>query len=85
MAEINKHKKGYEHQGMSKFERAIIYTVEELKLIANYRYRAKEDTHKAFEKLVYGEESEENYSELSRLIDRDIDDYHKRLNDLQNK
>ena len=77
--EICKHERGYEHQDMSDFERASIYVAEELKLIAKYRFRAKEDTRKAFEKYVYGEESEENYLELARLINRDIDDYHKNL------
>jgi hypothetical protein len=80
--EICKHERGYEHQDMTLFERASIYVAEELKLISKYRFRAKEDTRKAFEKFVYEEESEENYSELSRLIKRDIEDYQGKLSDL---
>lgn len=41
LSEICKHKRGYEHQDMTPFERASIYVVEELKLIANYRFLAK--------------------------------------------
>jgi TIR domain len=80
--EICKHKRGYEHQDMTLFERASIYVAEDLKQITKYRFRAKEDTRKAFDKFVYGEESEENYSELSRLINRDIEDYQGKLNGL---
>ena len=57
--EICKHKRGYEHQDMTPFEKASIYVAEELKQIAKYRFRAKEDTRKAFDKYVYEEESEE--------------------------
>jgi hypothetical protein len=67
---------------MTPFERASIYVVEELKLIANYRFLAKKDTIKSFEKYVYEEESEENYLELSRLINRDIEDYQESLNNI---
>jgi hypothetical protein len=83
LAEIRKHKRGYEHQDMSRFERASIYTAEELKLIANYRYKAKEDTCKSFEKFVYEDESEENFLELSTLISRDVDSFQERLNYLR--
>lgn len=81
-SEICKHKRGYEHQDMTPFERASIYVVEELKLIANYRFLAKKDTIKSFEKYVYEEESEENYLELSRLINKDIEDYQESLNNI---
>lgn len=78
--EICKHKRGYEHQDMTLFERASIYVAEELKQIAKYRFRANGDTRKAFEKYVYEEESEENYLELAKLINRDIEDFQEKLN-----
>lgn len=77
--EIRKYKPSYASQDTTEVEYANSYVLKKLKQIEIYRYRAEEDTRKAFEKYVYEDESEENYLELSRLINRDIVDYQKRL------
>lgn len=78
--QINSRKTGNEVQETSDFERACIYVDKGLEKIANYRSLAKGDTLKAFNKYFYEEKSKENYSELSRLINRDIEDYENILN-----
>jgi hypothetical protein len=60
-------KTGKETQYETELEYVSIYVAWELKQIAKYRSRAKEETLKPFNRFLYGDESEENYSELSDL------------------
>src|SRR5665647_713998 len=78
--EIIKYKSPYATMDTTYEEYAAMYTVGKLKEIGQYSYKAKEDTRKSFEKYVYEEDNEENYCELSRLINRDIDNSQDRLN-----
>ncbi len=71
--EIRKYKPSCATMDTTFFEYASSYVYQKLKQIERYRFRAEEDTRKAFEKYIYEEDNEENYYKLSKLIDRDIE------------
>lgn len=80
---IRKFKRGDEHLSTTREEKAIIFTVEKLKEINQYRFLAKEKTCRSFIKYVYEEESNENRLELSECIQKDVKDYLVKLNELK--
>lgn len=72
---IQKYKTNWDSMDTTILEYADRYVTKELEKVAKYRFYAADDTHELFEKYLYGEESEKDYTELSRLINRDIENY----------
>jgi hypothetical protein len=81
---INDYKhRGYENQSMSTEERAVVFSVEKLKEIEQYRYLAKKETCRLFTKYLYEEENNEIRTNLSKSIERDEKQYVKKLYELK--
>lgn len=80
---IRKFKRGDELLSTTREERAIIFTVEKLKKVDQYRFLAKEKTCLSFIKYVYEEENNENRLELSKNIQKDVKDYLAKLYELK--
>ena len=64
-------------------EAAVMYTVDKLKEIGQYRYLATKETCILFTKCVYEEESSKNCTDLSESIEKDVKEYVKRLYELK--
>jgi hypothetical protein len=76
-------KRGYEYSGMPPQQKAVLYTVENLKEIERYRFLATKVTCKLFSEFLYEEENNENRIALSKSIEKDVKEYVKRLYDLK--
>jgi hypothetical protein len=80
---IRKFKRGDELLSTTHEERAIIFTVENLKEIDQYRFLAKEKTCRSLIKYIYEGENNENRLEFSKNIQKDVTYYLAKLYELK--